>query len=558
MTVRQPVESPTATTTHTVAEALLATFTRSGADVVFLNPGTDTAPFQEAIAAADRGPRLVLCLHESVALAAAHGYFAATGRAQVVMVHVDVGTQNLGSMVHNAARAQVGVVIVAGRTPITAHSELAGGRDTQAHWMQDVPDQVGVVRPYVKWSADIEVPVAVRTMTRAFQVARTGPPGLVYVTAARETLMARTADESVAPVRLPAPAAPDPTCLRRVADLLAGARRPVIVTSRLGRDENAVADLVTVAEATGARVLDGRERVNFPSDHPAYLNDSAAARQALRDADVVLILDSPIPWVPSTGGPHPAAFVIAMEHDPTWPSMPGWSFDVDVAVTCDPAVGVRELAALLGPGSATARSPRQAELPAELVDAADVAAVLNTVLSDEDIVIEEATTNAELLRSTLRRTVPGTYFRSGGSGLGWALGAALGIGLARPDRRLVTIVGDGAFLFGEPIAALWALRRERVATVVIVLRNGGYAACRAPVLGLYPDGAAARTGAVPGTMFDEDMDIAAIGAVLGARAHRPTDPTELASALRQALADQTAGRSSLIEVPVSSPWMTGR
>lgn len=542
----------------TVAAAVLAVFGELGVDAVFLNPGTDTAPFQEAVAAAADPPRLVLCLHEAVALAAAHGYFAATGRPQVVMVHVDVGTQNLGSMVHNAARAEVGVVIVAGRTPVTSYGELPGGRDTPVHWMQDVPDQAGVVRPYVKWSSDLEPAVAIRTVTRAFQVARSGRPGPVYLTAAREALMAPAAKEDVDPARFPAatPAAPDPVALRRLADLLVRARSPVVVTARIGRDPAAVADLVAVAEATGARVMDGRERVNFPSDHPAYLRESADAAAALRAADAVLVLDCPVPWVPLASRPPDDATVVSMEHDPVHPSMPGWSYPVDLAIACDPAVGVRELAAALRDLQPTVLpAPAEPQQGDELTTAADVAEVCSDLLGDDDIVVEEATTNVELLRTGLRRTRPGTYFRSGGSGLGWALGASLGIALAHPDRRVVTIVGDGAFVFGEPLAALWAMRRQGVATVVIVLRNGGYAASSAPLHQLYPDGAAVAAVSVPGTTFDTGLDLAEVATVCGGQAYRPTTRAQLRDCLDAALAGLAEHTSSVIEVPVRSPWL---
>src|SRR4051794_8377720 len=157
---------------------MLRTLAAEGVEVIFLNPGSDTAPLQEALAVLEAAgevvPRVVLCLHEGVALAAAHAYFAVTGRPQLVMVHVDVGTQNLGSMVHNASRGQAAVVILAGRTPTTSFGELPVGRDAAVHWLQDVPDQVGIVRQYVKWAGDIDPETARQTVARAFEVARTG------------------------------------------------------------------------------------------------------------------------------------------------------------------------------------------------------------------------------------------------------------------------------------------------------------------------------------------------------------------------------------------------
>src|SRR5215813_13268424 len=88
------------------ADAYVRALIAQGVTCLFMNPGTDTIPIQEALSKLEQQgepvPRTVLCLFELVALAAAHGYYAATGEPQAVLVHVDVGTQNLGGVLHNA------------------------------------------------------------------------------------------------------------------------------------------------------------------------------------------------------------------------------------------------------------------------------------------------------------------------------------------------------------------------------------------------------------------------------------------------------------------------
>lgn len=549
------------------AEALVTTLVDRGAEVLFLNPGTDTAPVQEAVLALrSRGrgaPRVVLCLHEVVALAAAHGFYAVTGRAQAVMVHVDVGTQNLGSMVHNAARAEVGVVILAGRTPYTAEGELPGGRDSTVHWWQDVPDQAAIVRQYVKHADDLAHPeTLVRQVHRAFQVAGSTPAGPVYLTAARETLMAE-AGPMTPSVRLASapPPAPNQVELRRVVEALDGAARPVIVTSRVGRDPAALEPMVAIAERLGAPVVETRERVNFPSTHPLYLGNIADSRAALAAADAVLVVDAPVPWVPANAAPPDDAFVAVMEPDPIHPTMPAWSYPADARLQCDPVAGLRDLLAGLGARTAPAPAPwwrttAPAAGPAagDPLTAGEVAAALGDLLDPEDIVVEEATTNAEAIRARLPRTLAGTYFRSGGSGLGWALGACLGIGLAAPERRVACLVGDGAFLFGEPAAALWAMREHDVPSLVVVLRNGGYAASRRPVLDLFPGGESARTGEILGTLFT-DLDLAGIAVAAGAFGDHVRVRSELVPALSKAWQVVTDGQPAVVVVEVSSPWI---
>lgn len=572
---------------RTVSDVLVAELIALGVEVLFLNPGTDTAPVQEAVAkllaTGLTAPRVVLCPHEAIALAAAHAYFAVTGRPQVVMVHVDVGTQNLGSMMHNAFRAEAGVVVIAGRTPVTAYGELPGGRDHVVHWQQDVPDQAGVVRGYTKWTADLERPETVaRQLSRAFQLAAARPSGPVYLTAARELLMAPAPEPGLPspdPRRhgAPAPTSPDPQALRKAVGVLARSRRPVITTTRLGRDPEAVAALVAVADLLGAKVVERRERMNFPSTHPAYAATSASAREALEHADVVLIVDSLVPWVPLLSRPPESATVIALDADPVRSSVPGWSFPTDFALQCDPRSGLVAMAEELrcqeqrepSPrwherrGDSTARAepsdPPSAPDRGQALPFTPVEAVrgLNSVLHDHDIVVEEATTNSDVLRAGLCRTVPGTYFHPGGSGLGWALGGALGVKLAAPGRRVVAVVGDGSFLFSSPTAALWAARAARAPFLTVVLENGGYAASRRPVFDLFPDGHSAEAGDVVGTRFDEPPDFALLAQACGAFGERVDAVDDLVPALQRGLEAVESGRCAIVVVPVRSPWFNG-
>lgn len=554
------------------ADALVRALTELGVDAVFLNPGTDTAPVQEAFArrraAGLAAPRVVLCAHEAVALSAAHAYYAVTGRPQVVMVHVDVGTQNLGAMVHNAARAEAGVLIIAGRTPATAYGELPGGRDTVVHWQQDVPDQAGTVRAYTKATLDLDLPQNLnRRLARALQLAAAAPAGPVYLTVGRETLMdVQPAGSRPTPARhaVPSRTAADPAAIARAADVLAGAARPVVTTTRVGRTPEAVAELVRVAELLGAPVLERRERMNFPTDHPLYLADGAQAATALREADAVLVVDSDVPWVPLRGAPPRTAQVVQLDADPAKVSVPGWEFPVDVCVQADPLLGLRQLGDALrsrrGPRPAVRRSGGATPTRGQPEDAGTVtpravAAALDDLLRPDDVVLDESVTNMETLRACLTRTVPGTWFQAGGSGLGWALGAAVGAGLAAPARRVVAVVGDGTYLFANPAAALWTAATARTSALVVVLANGGYAASARPVFELYPDGISQRDGWVVGTRFGAQPDLAALAAACGAHAEHVHRPAEVPAALRRGFAAVEAGRNAVVVAHVTSPWL---
>src|SRR5205085_7069820 len=127
------------------AEAVLALYAAHGVDYIFINPGTDTFPLQEAYARRmEQGlpcPQAVMCIHEHVAVSAAHGYYLATRRPQVVQVHVDLGTINAGGSLHNAQRANAGVIFTAGRAPYASKNGVPGARDSGIFVNPEPPDR---------------------------------------------------------------------------------------------------------------------------------------------------------------------------------------------------------------------------------------------------------------------------------------------------------------------------------------------------------------------------------------------------------------------------------
>ena len=178
----------------TTAEHLVSLLAAHGVEYLFLNPGTDTAPVQEAVySLAEAGlpaPTVLLSTFESVSLAAAHAYWKMTGRPQAIFVHVDAGTQNLGAMVHNVLRDRAGVIVIAGKTPYGEQDGPSGGRNRPIQWQQDVPDQPGIIRGYAKWIQEITRPEMLdRAIGRAVQVAASSPAGMAYLTVSRDVLM---------------------------------------------------------------------------------------------------------------------------------------------------------------------------------------------------------------------------------------------------------------------------------------------------------------------------------------------------------------------------------
>src|SRR5215510_9268126 len=157
---------------ETAARRMLRLAASVGIEHIFTNLGSDHPAFIEAFAGLRRSgepmPRVVICPHEMTALSAAHGYSMITREPQLVLVHVDVGTQNLGGSVHNAARGRVPAIIVAGLSPVTDGGSRVGSRNEFIHYIQDAPRQQEIVTQYMKWCCELRAPEAVdRVLLRA-------------------------------------------------------------------------------------------------------------------------------------------------------------------------------------------------------------------------------------------------------------------------------------------------------------------------------------------------------------------------------------------------------
>ena len=576
--VAQPSSGRSNAPARTGAEAILQLLVASGVEYVFLNPGTDTAPIQEALVALSGDgepiPTLVPCLYENVAIAAAHGYFLVTRKPQLVVVHVDVGTQNLGGNVHDAMRGQAGVVILAGRSPYTVDGALPGSRDRAIQWQQDVTDQIGIVRGYVKWSHELSrVDTLHELVPRAVQMAASEPCGPVYMTAAREILMQPPANNEVDlrvanRTRPLVTSAGDPQALGQLADWLATAEAPLAITGNFGRHPEAVTRLASLADTLGMRIVDTRGPLNVPAGHPLFVDDANAA---IAEADVVLLLDVDVPWIPRHVQPAEGARIAQLDIDPLKETISLWGFPVDLPIQADSSKALLGLQAAIERHANASNRQRWAERRERYaaasaahrewlstsvgemrarrpISAEWVGAALAERLPENSIVLDESVTSSDALRRFLAREKPGSVLSAGAPGLGWALGAGVGVKLAAPQQTVVSVVGDGSFVFGSPIAALWAAQQAAAPFLTLVMNNGGYNASKMPVLGLFPDGASRRANAFPGVRFNTPPDYAALARSCHAYGERVDDPAELPQAIARGLEAVNNGQAAVLDV----------
>ncbi len=569
-------ETPSSFSFDQAAEAFLALLLAHGSRYVFINPGTDTFPLQEAWARFSEqqrpAPRPIMCLHEHTAVSAAHGYFLATQQPQTVVVHVDAGTVNAGGALHNAQRGEAGMLFCAGRAPYTWEGEMPGGKDVPIHWWQEQLDQAGIVRGFVKWHYELSrTENMAGIVERAFAIAANTPPGPVYLTLPREVLMLPAPN-----VRMPnqasrtraTPAAADPEALRTAAGYLARAQRPLIVAGRNGRDPESVEPLGALAEQAGARIVHAQEFVSVRGDHPLNLGPNLA--RELPGADVVLFVDPDVPYVPNLVRPSPDAVLIQIDREPLHEGSVIWNFPISLRITGRAASALEALRDELAQTQTTAQrnaaAERRTTIQAERaawtasveqrargkstqrpMDGEWVAWCLKQVLPEEAVVVEDLVTNRAWVQTHLMRNQPGTYFAPGGSSLGWPQNAAIGIKLAMPDRPVVAVVGDGGFVFGNPLAALWTAQKANAPALTVVFNNGGYNASKAPVADLYPDGAVVRADDGVVTAIQPRPDYAKVAEACGAFGATVTDPAELQATLKRALDEVQHGRSAVVD-----------
>ncbi|MGO4836508.1 thiamine pyrophosphate-binding protein, partial [Rhizobiaceae sp. 2RAB30] len=178
---------------YTASTAFLEALTEAGVSYIFANFGCDHPALFEAIAEAraiGRSiPEIITCPNEMVGMSAAHGFAQVSGIPQAVVVHVECGTQALAGAVHNAAKGRVPMLVFAGSSPFTQEGEMRGSRNEFIQWIQDVPDQRGIVRGYMKYDNELRTGKNIKQMVhRALQFANSAPKGPVYLMGAREVM----------------------------------------------------------------------------------------------------------------------------------------------------------------------------------------------------------------------------------------------------------------------------------------------------------------------------------------------------------------------------------
>ncbi|SIO61743.1 acetolactate synthase-1/2/3 large subunit [Bradyrhizobium erythrophlei] len=558
-----------------------------GVEYIFANLGTDHVSLIEEMARWDKEgrkhPEMILCPHEVVAVHMAGGYALATGRGQAVLVHVDAGTANACMAIQNLFRYRLPVMLFAGRAPHTLHGELTGSRDSYVHFVQDPFDIASIVRPYVKWEYSLPSGIVVKeALARAGAFAQSDPPGPVYMMLPRETL-AEEWDEAAMPAYPPArygsvhAGGIEPARADAIAKTLMAAENPVAFAAYLGRKPGAVAVLDKLARATGIRVAEFNAiDLNIPQDSPCYAG--ADPLPLLEHADLGLLLDSDVPFVPKYAARANAMKWIQIDIDPLKSDFPMWGFPTDIRIQGDCAVVLQQVLDAVEARADDAYRKRVAERIASWSSAREasakrrataggnqgvagalnpafVFATLSAKLSQDDVVLNEAIRNGSVLQEHVARTKPQSYVGLAGGGLGFSGGMALGLKLAKADHRIVQVIGDGGFHFSAPDSVYAVAQQYQIPIFTIVLDNGGWQAVKSAVQRVYPKGIAAETDQFQSRLMSgrqgDRRDFSDVARAFGAYGECVTEPDELAAAIDRALAALDDGKAAVLHVHVT-------
>ena len=531
------------------ARRLIELAQSEGVDRVFGNPGTTELPFMDELA---KVPEFhsYLGLHEGTAVSMADGSARATRRPSFLNLHIAAGLAHGLANMLNARRA---------RTPMV----VTVGQQDRRHLIQDPMlggDLLALAQGAFKDAVEVtqveDLPTLIR---RAFLLSQTAPTGPVMVSIPVDVLE-EDLDEPL----------PERTEIRGIgvaegadelAEALLGAGAPAIVAGDGVGRAGAVEDLVALAESLGATVFHEPmyDCVDFPATHPLSAGMlppvDALIQEKLSGHDVVFLVGSHAfsahYYTDSVPIPERTQ-ILQLDEDR---AELGRNYPARIALHGGIRPTVRAITEIVGGRCQEAEArieaarkdqepPASAPAPnGERMDPAAAAEALVAGLPDGTIMIEEAITTGLEVRRAFAASRPGSYHHSVGGALGWALGAGIGVKMARPDDPVVSVVGDGTAMY--TIQGLWSAAHYDVPLVLVVMNNREYAACKRGIDRVVAGGGDSYVGM---DLTDPEIDFIGLARSLGVEARSADSTEELSTAVSESLA---SGAPTLIDAAVA-------
>ncbi|MFC1814804.1 thiamine pyrophosphate-binding protein [Thermodesulfobacteriota bacterium] len=473
-----------------------------------INPGSTYRGLHDSIVnhLGNNKPEIILCNHEGIAVSMAHGYGKVAGRPIAAMVHNVVGLLHSTMAIYNAWLDEAPMIVIGATGPMDIEK-----RRPRIDWIHTAMIQGNVVRDYVKWDDQPSSLAGVPdSFIRAHQIATTDPQGPVYVCLdaglQEEIITAEVPLPSVERHPNPSPPQVDAATIDWVAKILVEATNPVVIADYMGRNPEAVAVLVELAELLALPVIDVGGRFNFPNTNPLDL--TGAETELLQEADVVLALDvhNLYKYLTTTdrnarrsGNIIPEkCFIIhlSVQHLPvkSWSQSYGKLVTIDLPVTADTALALPVLTAAchdllteqkrvellkrfdrLKIRHEALRQEWQTEADNEQdkspIHLSWLAKQLWEFIKDEDWAL---VSNGDRGWSRRLWDWEKPYQYIGGAGLGCGPGHAVGAALAhKPEGRLcIDFQPDGDLLFTP--AAMWTAAHHHIPLLIIMNNNRTY------------------------------------------------------------------------------------
>lgn len=558
-------------------DAVVAAMKVGGVDRLFFVSGSELGFYQEAIARARAhgwpAPELVTLTHEGVAINAAVGATMVSGKPSACVAHADVGTLHYGAGIHTAWRGAYPLLVMGGAGPRALPGSMPGARAAAVQWEQEPRDQSGILRNYTKIDHRMEHEDNPGLMvSRMLQVAMTEPKGPAYLVVPQEIARIPLSSGACFPSRdtlgVAQPAAPAPDDARKIARWLLEASNPLVLTGKSGRNPDSVEELTRLAELLALPVANtGRSSaLNFSTISSLYGSGPSVA-----EADVIVVLEGVVPWTRPQNGPNSDAKVVWVDPDPVQSRYKTMEFCANIWLPICPSAfarAVREAAEAELSKSDMSRiedrrarlAERRQEMDAEAEQAAQVvsgrspihprwlAHQIGSVLEKDAILLDDARSNSALVETYHRRELAGTYFRSGGSAGGWGSGAGLGAKLAAPEKDVVLATGDGYFMFGSPLCALWAQAHHKAPVLTVVFGNRSYSTGTNALRAQYPDGVAVNAGDFTGGLFDPPPNFAKLAEAANCYGELVSEASDIRPALERGLKQTRDGVPAVIAV----------
>jgi acetolactate synthase I/II/III large subunit len=552
-------------------EAILEAFRRLGADYVISSPGSEWAPFWEALARQKRdkleGPAYIDCGHESIAVNMATAYTKITGRLQVVLLHAGAGIMQ-GTMAVDAAGAmETPLVVMSGE--VLGYGE--GDFDPGSQWYRNLSVPGGtqkLIEPAVKWSQQVaSIDTLHETIVRAGEMAQRTPKGPTYLCVPMETML-EAWDKPEAPRTVPpAPKLqPISSDIDRIAETIANAACPVISVENIGPEQEGFDALIELAELMAIPVVEGQGAFfgNFPKSHDLYLGQQI--EPLLDEMDLALLVESRAPWYPPSNVPQDTR-IVSISSNPLKENMVYQTMHAEDYLEGDTATTLRLLSTALRTLSPDAKTIEQrrarwrsahdewkarlsaAEETAEQADTITpplVMKALREVLPPEVCVVDETIVHQTGIREHLMWDDPLTFFRAP-SGLGQGLGYALGVKLALPDRPVAVTIGDGSLMYNPLVPTLALADEHDLPLLILVFNNSQYAVMKHFHKRFYPDGVAVGDDDYYGVNI-KGPKYEKAAAMVGGYSQRVEDPAELRDALEAAYASVRAGKTAILNL----------